>query len=213
MVGSASPTGTLAGMPTPEQLTGRRLLVAQAAVRVIADRGMRGLTHRAVDTEAGLPLGSSSVLARTRAALLILTSRYVATRLTSDVEGLVDRLVEHEQVVGQDTDWVQAQVTELVRGWLADPALMWARAELVLEAHRSPELGELMGRSRATLLEVVTRCIPRAHHHSDAATRAAAISAALEGVLVAALSRPASDRDAFVTRTVGLLVAGLAGGE
>ncbi|MFC7719614.1 hypothetical protein [Nonomuraea recticatena] len=47
--------------------------VAEAAITLLAERGMRGLTHRAVDELAGLPSGSTSNLARTRAALLELT--------------------------------------------------------------------------------------------------------------------------------------------
>ncbi|MEV1172971.1 TetR/AcrR family transcriptional regulator, partial [Nonomuraea sp. NPDC049784] len=47
--------------------------VADTAITLLAERGMRGLTHRAVDEAAGLPPGSTSNLARTRAALLELT--------------------------------------------------------------------------------------------------------------------------------------------
>ena len=45
-------------------------LVADAAVTVLARDGLRGLTHRAVDAEAGLPGGSTSNCFRSRTALL-----------------------------------------------------------------------------------------------------------------------------------------------
>ncbi len=45
-------------------------LVADAAVTVLARGGLRGLTHRAVDAEAGLPAGSTSNCFRSRTALL-----------------------------------------------------------------------------------------------------------------------------------------------
>jgi len=45
-------------------------LVADAAVTVLARDGLRGLTHRAVDGEAGLPDGSTSNCFRSRSALL-----------------------------------------------------------------------------------------------------------------------------------------------
>ncbi|MDH2427445.1 TetR/AcrR family transcriptional regulator [Sphaerisporangium sp. TRM90804] len=61
----------------------REELVADAAITLLVERGMRGLTHRAVDEAAGLPLGSTSNLARTRAALLALT----LARLTALEEG------------------------------------------------------------------------------------------------------------------------------
>jgi len=50
--------------------TPRAALIADTAIALIAERGLRGLTHRAVDEAAGLPSGSTSNLARTRAALL-----------------------------------------------------------------------------------------------------------------------------------------------
>ncbi|ETK31602.1 TetR family transcriptional regulator [Microbispora sp. ATCC PTA-5024] len=65
----------------------RAAVVADAAIEILADRGMRGLTHRAVDEAAGLPPGSTSNLARTRAALLELT---------------LDRLTEREEAALSD---------------------------------------------------------------------------------------------------------------
>ncbi|QNP68386.1 TetR family transcriptional regulator C-terminal domain-containing protein [Streptomyces roseirectus] len=59
--------------------TDRRTLLADAAIAVLADSGVRGLTHRAVDREAGLPPGTTSAYFRTRQSLLTaLVSRLVA---------------------------------------------------------------------------------------------------------------------------------------
>ncbi|KUL63418.1 TetR/AcrR family transcriptional regulator [Streptomyces sp. NRRL S-1521] len=60
----------------------RRTLLADAALDVLADEGIRGLTHRAVDRRAAMPLGTTSAYFRTRAALLT---------------GLVTRLVQLDQ--------------------------------------------------------------------------------------------------------------------
>ncbi|MFK0215472.1 TetR/AcrR family transcriptional regulator [Streptomyces sp. NPDC090298] len=60
----------------------RRTLLADAALDVLADEGMRGLTHRAVDRRAAMPPGTTSAYYRTRAALLT---------------GLVARLVQLDQ--------------------------------------------------------------------------------------------------------------------
>ncbi|MBT2482344.1 TetR/AcrR family transcriptional regulator [Streptomyces sp. ISL-94] len=62
--------------------TDRRTLLADAALGVLADEGIRGLTHRAVDRKAAMPLGTTSAYFRTRAALLT---------------GLVTRLVRLDQ--------------------------------------------------------------------------------------------------------------------
>jgi AcrR family transcriptional regulator len=55
-------------MPTDQR--DRRALLADAAIDLLAEEGMRALTHRAVDTRAGLPLGTTSAYFRTRQALL-----------------------------------------------------------------------------------------------------------------------------------------------
>ena len=54
--GTRSRAGTVSAMSANETstLSPRMLLILEAATRVVASRGMRGLTHRAVDAEAGL---------------------------------------------------------------------------------------------------------------------------------------------------------------
>ncbi|THA77112.1 TetR family transcriptional regulator [Streptomyces sp. A0642] len=58
----------------------RVTLITDAALALLAERGMRGLTHRAVDERAGLPQGSTSNYARTRQSLLEATVRRLAER-------------------------------------------------------------------------------------------------------------------------------------
>ncbi|NVI88757.1 TetR family transcriptional regulator C-terminal domain-containing protein [Actinomadura sp. BRA 177] len=96
---------------------------------------MRGLTHRAVDEAAGLPPGSASNIARTRAALLELT----LARLTE---------VERDRFTGAAAAPAGAS-REALAGGLADVlhlqltagrAHTLARYELALEATRRPEL-------------------------------------------------------------------------
>lgn len=59
--------------------TDRRTVLADAAIHVLAEEGMRGLTHRAVDRAAALPPGTTSAYFRTRQALLTaLVRRLVA---------------------------------------------------------------------------------------------------------------------------------------
>ncbi|MBL1078353.1 TetR family transcriptional regulator [Nocardia sp. 2] len=48
----------------------KRELVLDAAIELLGSRGLRALTHRAVDEAAGMPAGSSSNYFRTREALL-----------------------------------------------------------------------------------------------------------------------------------------------
>jgi AcrR family transcriptional regulator len=48
----------------------RRSLVADAALDLVAERGLKGLTHRAVDERAGVPAGTTSNYHRTRTSLV-----------------------------------------------------------------------------------------------------------------------------------------------
>ena len=48
----------------------RRTTLADAALTIVADHGLKGLTHRAVDREASVPPGTTSNYFRTRAALI-----------------------------------------------------------------------------------------------------------------------------------------------
>ncbi|MFD8828405.1 TetR family transcriptional regulator, partial [Streptomyces sp. NPDC059605] len=67
-------------MATRTAGTSRAALIADAALALLAERGMRGLTHRAVDERAGLPQGSTSNYARTRQSLLEAAVRRLAER-------------------------------------------------------------------------------------------------------------------------------------
>jgi AcrR family transcriptional regulator len=61
--------------------------IGDAAIAVLAEHGARGLTHRAVDQAAGLPPGTTSNYARTRAALLTLTLTRIDELDTAEATG------------------------------------------------------------------------------------------------------------------------------
>jgi AcrR family transcriptional regulator len=64
--------------------------IGDAAIAVLAEHGARGLTHRAVDQAAGLPPGTTSNYARTRAALLTLVLTRIDELDTAEATGGVD---------------------------------------------------------------------------------------------------------------------------
>nr|WP_296774324.1 TetR family transcriptional regulator [Rhodococcus sp. (in: high G+C Gram-positive bacteria)] len=67
----------------------RRSVIADAATRLIADAGLRSLTHRAIDTELGLPAGSTSYYYRTKDALLSAVIERIAESSRSDFAALI----------------------------------------------------------------------------------------------------------------------------
>ncbi|MFI0505579.1 TetR/AcrR family transcriptional regulator [Streptomyces albogriseolus] len=119
----------------PTTTAARADLVADTALALLAERGMRGLTHRAVDEAAGLPQGSTSNVARTRQALLELAVRRLADR-----EERVLALRELPDPREGADALLDALALTAHRALTHNRELTLARYELALEATRRPEL-------------------------------------------------------------------------
>lgn len=120
----------------PELIPDRRAVIGDAAISLLAERGMRGLTHRAVDQAAGLPTGSTSYYARTRAALLELAiNRMAELDMGEGGERSPDE-VGPEALAAAMAGYVYRSLT-------AGRERVLARYEFALEATRRPELREV----------------------------------------------------------------------
>ena len=185
------------------ELSPRRRQILDAATTVLSRQGNRGLTHRAVDRQAGLPEGSTSAYFRTRAALLGALGALVAGRLTADVAALSTHLA----ACSGDHDRAVEEVSGLFSAWLADPDLLAARLELTLAGSRDPELAQLAASWREELVELVGGVV---RDQGTATTvSAATLVAALDGVLLAALLQPEERRAAFAAASVEQLLASI----
>ena len=183
---------------------GRRAELLHAAVDVVADSGLRGLTHRAVDARAGLPQGTCSAYLRTRLALLVSLTEHVGLLLARDVDAMAVAAAPH----AEDPEVVAQAVTNLLLRWLRRPEIVRTQAELALEAARRPELMDVFDPWRQGLVRVVEELVRRAGRE-DPALRAAVGVAAIEGVLATAIRMPPARRGAFVRAAVPLVVRGL----
>ncbi|TCC43061.1 TetR/AcrR family transcriptional regulator [Kribbella sindirgiensis] len=181
----------------------RQEAIADAAIHLVATRGLRGLTHRAVDTEAGLPPGSTSYYLRTRNALL---TACVHRMLTRDVAGMPPPGADPvELMVAMTAGLAQDRPDDLV-----------ARYELSLEASRQPELRAAIvdgGRQlRAMLAQLLAGLgVP------DPEAAAWPVAAMLDGLMydrVAGTGTTLSPEafEAAVRRSVTALIAGLRDG-
>jgi DNA-binding transcriptional regulator YbjK len=182
----------------------RMELLLRSALAVVSEQGLRGLTHRAVDREAGLPEGSCSAYLRTREALVLALTEYVADRMADRVRDLA---VELARGPGGD-DRAYATVTRSVLGWLDERDLLVALLELTIQASRDPALAASLGAHRRVLAEVVGGMLT-AQGKPHGVASAETLVASFDGVLIAALPRPAAQRKAFVRRSVEALLAGL----
>ena len=118
---------------------------------MVADEGLRGLTHRAVDRRAGLPEGTCSAYFRTRQALQVAVTQYVAAAMAADVDALAAELVE---CTGDEARAV-ALTLALFERWLDEREPLVAKLELSLEAPRNPAVAEALAASRTRLVGVV----------------------------------------------------------
>lgn len=139
----------------------RRTLIADAALTVIGERGIRGLTHRAVDDTAGLPAGSTSYYCRRRIDLMALTLQRLYALDAADIAEVTGRLATGPR----DTDSITREVSALVVRWLASPSRTRtiARFELFLAASHEPELQSVLQDQLVgivALTEAITPALP-----------------------------------------------------
>jgi DNA-binding transcriptional regulator YbjK len=123
---------------TPRKRDGdeRRRELCDAAIKVLAEHGSRGLTHGQVDRYAGVPDGTTSYYYRTRAALLRGVGKRVADIDVANLRSVSDEPLDP-----------QAPFSHLARLVIAQShgeglALNRARHELLLGAARDPDLAE-----------------------------------------------------------------------
>ncbi|MFJ2905940.1 TetR/AcrR family transcriptional regulator [Streptomyces sp. NPDC087212] len=159
--------------------TDRRTLLADAALGVLAEEGMRGLTHRAVDRRARLPPGTTSAYFRTRAALLT---------------GLVTRLVQLDQT---ELHTLAEQLAPLrTPGELVDGMVLLTRRRLTgagrhrslarhacaVESVRAPELREILVPRENAGREAVRRFLAE-HGAPDVENRTHTLLTCIDGLV------------------------------
>ncbi|WP_067812422.1 TetR/AcrR family transcriptional regulator [Actinomadura kijaniata] len=164
----------------------RSELVAETAITLIVERGLRGLTHRAVDEAAGLPAGSTSNLARTRAALLeLVMARLTELELRLFAAADLPEGGDRETVVEVVAGLLHVQLTEDRRRTLA-------RYELALEANRRPELRAVYDASGAAFRRAAVMLVAGAGS-PDPVRHGRMLVAFAEGVMFDALAGAGDD--------------------
>jgi DNA-binding transcriptional regulator YbjK len=161
-------------------MTDRRTEILDAALRVLAEHGMRGLTHRAVDAAAGIAPGSTSYYFRSRSAL---------------VTGCVARLVEidlavevPEEAAAPPEALVDALVGVAVAMASSQRHRTLARYELSLAAAREPHLRAALMEGGDTIRRLGARTLAAAGA-SDPGGAAAELAALLDGLVITAMVR------------------------
>ncbi len=133
--------------PNPE----RRTEILDAAIAILADTGVGGLTHRQVDTRARVPAGTTSNYFRTRQALLEATAGRTVELHWQRVELLTSAIGPLSR------DGVRALMTRMLSdsdGQARRSTL--ARFELFMEGTRRPELRPFLDELQAAAVKSAT---------------------------------------------------------
>lgn len=176
--------------------------ILEAGVRVIARGGMRGLTHRAVDAEAGIPEGSTSGYYRTRMALVVAISEWVCRRLGERVVALGDQVRE-----GHELKHVGDTAVEMILRWIDDEELIIAQMELTTEATRHPQIDEVLKPYRRAAVELVREIMTHIGV-ADPDTYARASLSAMTGVIFVAATQAPEHREQFVRSVAPIVISG-----
>ncbi|MGW4633892.1 TetR/AcrR family transcriptional regulator [Nocardia sp. NPDC004415] len=138
--------------------TDRRSQIVRGAIDLIATRGIRALTHRAVDTHLELPPGSTSYYFRTRNALIEAVADGITARSRTDFAAArALSALPGEAAIGDPV-----QVARDIAAWLTELLTdrrndLVARHALLIEVRSDPGLharlaGSLFSLDRATEL-------------------------------------------------------------
>jgi AcrR family transcriptional regulator len=171
-----------------QAVAARREAIADAAVRILARDGIRGLSQRAVDQELGLPPGSTSYYARTDRQLVQLVVRRLAARTAADVgtgpapstvDGATQVLVAVLDAIAARRDDVRARLALTVD--VVDDAELHSHL-----THQAPVRGQMLDGAERLLLGIGV---------SDARRHAGDLVALLNGLLYDRTAGPGADPD------------------
>jgi DNA-binding transcriptional regulator YbjK len=201
-------------MKRKADVEGRRRILCDAAIQILADEGAKGLTHRKVEQQAGLPDGTTSSYFPTRSALLRATAERVAELDATEFEAVMRQCALAETTTTATTLSVLA---EMVIRSATGPGLDRSRAryELALHAHRDEVLQGAIQDAIAGFValseQAVTQLQPGPVDRALVEKQARAITTFINGVIVRQVfGHPGVDGAEELTQLLHALVAGVA---
>jgi DNA-binding transcriptional regulator YbjK len=161
--------------------TDRKTLIADSALILLGRAGAKGLTHRAVDAQAGLPLGSTSFYCRTRLDLLTLTLKRHAELDLADLQADAMRMATDGFTAAEFT----ALLMDRLAKWLSaeNRERLLARFQLILMATCEPQLADTLRQQRERFLVAAESGLKRLGRR-DAAQVAPRLVAVIDGILL-----------------------------
>jgi DNA-binding transcriptional regulator YbjK len=171
----------------------RRQALLDAAVEVVAERGVAGATHREIASRAGVPLSTTSYFFGSLDELLLAAMRVFSNQLLTQLE------VVRAMLTGRELSPAQA-VDRLLDLLLSQPpARIVAQFETYLEAARRPEVREEVKRLIMALEGVAAAGLAAAGAQSPGEA-ARAFVALLDGFALHRVAWPGRRREREMVR-------------
>lgn len=172
-------------------MTDRRAQIIAATIDVVAERGVEGLTHRAVADRAGVPLGSTTYYFATLDDMLIAALQQATRHYRRQVRMRTSRFRPGDDLVEMLTDLLVAYLRPRRRSETI------VEYEMCLAAMRRPALRETARESLRVPVDALTPL-------TDPVT-AKALAAVIDGILIQSLTAgesPQPEEIAAVLRRV-----------
>jgi DNA-binding transcriptional regulator YbjK len=188
-------TAPTTSAPQVDESVDRRDLLLDAAIRVIAAQGLRGMTHRSVEAEAGVPHGSTTYYFGTRRDLVVALMHHIAERAAKQAapitRGLSLMLADRSKPVDLDV------IGDAMLAWIDSEAEMeLARYELQITAARDPEMkrlaSEICDQFRVMCEPIVIACGSK-----DVQRDSTIVQTAFDGWMYARLTHIEPDDETF----------------
>lgn len=195
--------------PDPDS---RRREICDAAIELLAEDGVKGLSHLKVDRRLALPDGTTSFYFRTRSALVHALAQRVAERDLSELTAATE--FQANAVPGPSglARLVMASAT-------GEPfARTKARYELMLQANRDPDLAAVVHSNSDRFLGLIRDFVERMNPQGAAIPRmvldqqAYVLTQLISGIMLAFTAGDDTITDAGeLDRIMAAVVAGIAG--
>jgi DNA-binding transcriptional regulator YbjK len=171
----------------------RRQRIIDAAIRVVGEKGLAGLSHRSAAAEADVPLGSTTYHFKTLDELMVAALRQAD-------EGFAKAIASRGGLTDPGTD-LAAELAGLLGDWLAGERTgVELEYELYLAALRRPALRPVVAEQMADLADRLAR-------HTDPVT-ARALVALMDGICLQVLLTGAPYEEEYARDMLARVMAG-----
>ena len=170
-------------LPQQARSRARRELLLRAATELLAEGGVKAVTHRSVADRAGVPLASTTYYFDSIDQLAGEALRLATDERVEQLDALVEAAPDSPPPPGE---LGQRFLAEIIARPTAD---ILAQFEMYLEAARKPEMQPTAGAAIDAFERVAQHGLARLGEHDDRGM-AIAISALVDGFAIHRLARP-----------------------